>query len=121
MNLNAQHSSNHTNDHSANDLDRSANENIQHTDTITEALNTNVNMEINDNETTTDHPVPSENVNPNHFSVQPANSNQPKPVTEIWKIMYANIRGLKGKRSSLIEHIDNEKPQILTHGNTASD
>ena len=27
--------------------------------------------------------------------------------------MYANIRGLKGKRSSLIEHIDNEKPEIF--------
>ena len=45
--------------------------------------------------------------------VHSTNRNNPIPKSEIWKIMYANIRGIKGKRSSLIEHLECEKPQIF--------
>ena len=42
-------------------------------------------------------------------------SSIPSHVTnsKTWKIMYANIRGLKGKRSSLIEHLNSEKPHLF--------
>ena len=33
--------------------------------------------------------------------------------SKAWKIMYSNIRGLKGKRSSLIEHLNSEKPHLF--------
>ena len=32
---------------------------------------------------------------------------------KIWKILYANIRGLKGKRCSVIEHLHSEEPEML--------
>ena len=36
----------------------------------------------------------------------------------LWKIMYSNARGIKGKMSSLIEHLNSENPQIFLITNT---
>ena len=44
-------------------------------------------------------------------NIQSNNKNSVK--NEIWKVMYTNIRGIKGKRSSLIEQLDSEKPHVF--------
>jgi hypothetical protein len=36
-----------------------------------------------------------------------------KTKDEQWNLIYANIRGIKGKRASLIEILENQKPQIV--------
>ena len=38
---------------------------------------------------------------------------QSKGNTEIWKILYTNIRGVQGKKSSLIENLQNENPHMF--------
>ena len=44
-----------------------------------------------------------------HIDYRPPHTTNSKA----WKVMYTNIRGLKGKRSSLIEHLNSEKPHLF--------
>ena len=45
---------------------------------------------------------------------QLTSTNSQQTTTEkTWKIFYANVRGIKGKRSSLIENLDSENPHVV--------
>ena len=87
---------NHSNDHSDN-LCANQNHNKQkHSEEHT------VIDEATDNKETQNNQINNNN----------KNKKRKKQATQKWKMLYANIRGVKGKRSSLIEHLHAEKPEI---------
>ena len=59
----------------------------------------------------TDHPTQNSSLAVN-VGVSTENGNR-KTKSNILKIMYTNIRGLKGKRSSLIEQLNAEQPHLF--------
>ena len=77
------------------------NENEQHTDSITENVHVIQTDVIDGGERLKTQTIS------NH------NSTKQNKEQNLWKFMYVNIRGIKGKMCSLIEQIDSEKPAIF--------
>ena len=77
------------------------NENEQHTDSITENVHVIQTDVIDGGERLGTQTIS------NH------NSTKQNKEQNLWKFMYVNIRGIKGKMCSLIEQIDSEKPAIF--------